>query len=113
MSKRGRVIGVILIVAVLGALVVLGLRIEGPPVPTPPRDVIPPQTALIDQNDLPNAWGSGSRETDVYEVPHGMAAERIMGLGFERLWINVRERIFSYSDKVLAARAYSELLSKI
>jgi hypothetical protein len=105
-------VSVLLIVAGLGALVVLGLRIEGPPVPTPTRDVIPPQTALIDQDDLPNAWGSGSRETDVYEVPHGMAAERIMGLGFERPWINVYERVFSYGDEMLAISAYNELLSK-
>jgi hypothetical protein len=41
-----------------------------------------------------------------------MAAERIMGLGFERLWINVRERIFSYTDETLAARAYGELLAE-
>jgi hypothetical protein len=112
MSKRWRVIGVVLVIAVLGALVVIGLRIEGPPVPTPPRDVIPPQMALIDQDDLPNAWGSGSRKTDIYEVPYGMAAERIMRLGFERPWINVLERVYSYTDEVLAAHAYDEQRAK-
>jgi hypothetical protein len=115
LSKPKSFGAILLLVAAMGGLLGLVFVLQGEeePIPSTPPHVIPPRRALIDEDDLPFAWGSGPVNTEVYEVPHGIAALRRIGLGYERTWINVTEYVYSYTDATLANRAYDELLAKL